>query len=560
MTDRYFASLLVVGGVCTGFALHAAGLAFQTRTRRYVSLMVLALLEAAYCVLVWRYLSLTDSELAKPWGHSFCAFTPFITWAFGELTMDLVERRPRWLTILQKVNLALSTSFAAGVIVDMLVGTSLVVKPEIQTDLTSIHRHLVLFTPLGQAYLAWVSAAFGCFAVLLFGSYRARRDLWPLVVGCILYFAATVSDFGIIFGFRDGLFMQHFGFFALVAGSWLVLANRFREAANRMKDAMTLLKEQRRQLLVTAPILHKQKLDSLGTLVAGVAHEINNPIQSIMNYALLLKREVDLKPPMSGFADEIAGESKRVAEIVQSLLRFGRGDVTPAVPADVSGIIDGTLKLIRSALVHDGIALHVDVDARLPEITCREAQLQQVMMNLIINARDAILRRDPTRTDPKQISIVVSQEVRDGEAWLVLEVSDTGEGIDPALAECIFEPFFTTNGVQGTGLGLWVSRGIVQAHGGTITYESEYGRAARFRVELPYVDRSGGRDGQGRLTPPPAGALTAGASSSGEPLEARGLVRRGVDSAHVHDRTEEESATRKPAEFRSPHCPWGLGF
>lgn len=485
MSDGYFLSLLVIGGVCLGFALHAASLAAQMRLRRYAYLMLLALLEAAYCLFAWRYFSLTDGQLARPWGQAFCAFAPYITWVFGELTMNLAESRPRWLVVLQRVNLFVTTLFACGVVVDILTGKSLVVTPEILTDLASLHRHRFVFTPFGLLYLGWVSIAFGCFAFTLFGSYRARRDLLPMVVGCAIYFVATISDFCICVGFYDGPFLQHFGFFALVVGCWRVLSNRFEEALNDMRRAVTRLEEQRNQLLIEAPMLHKQKLASLGTLAAGVAHEINNPIHTIMNYALLLKRQVAADTVASNFADEIALESKRVDEIVKSLLRFGRADSSMAIAANMSEILDGTLTLIRSSLVDDGIRLDVRVEADLPEITCRAAQLQQVIMNLVTNARDALIARDPMRTDEKRITIEVSRRTYDGELWLAVEVRDTGAGFDPNLSERIFDPFFTTKGAKGTGLGLSVSHGIVHAHGGCIRCESTPGRGSLFCIEIP---------------------------------------------------------------------------
>ena len=179
-----------------------------------------------------------------------------------------------------------------------------------------------------MAYLAWVSVAFSCFAVTLLSAYRTKRDLLPMVVGAIVYFAATISDFGICVGLFDAPFTQHFGFFALVIGCWRVISNRFEETLADMRRAVDRLEKQRNRLLVAAPMLHKQKLDSLGTLAAGVGHEINNPIQGIMNYALLLKREVAPDTTVSHFADEIATESKRIADIVQNLLRFARADGT----------------------------------------------------------------------------------------------------------------------------------------------------------------------------------------------------------------------------------------
>jgi signal transduction histidine kinase len=257
-----------------------------------------------------------------------------------------------------------------------------------------------------------------------------------------------------------------------------------------MQRAVERLEKERHLLLVAAPMLHKQKLDSLGTLAAGVAHEINNPIQGIMNYALLLKREAAPETTVNRFADEIASESKRVADIVQNLLAFARADGTKdgslAMAVPVSQILEGPLTLIRSSLVRRGITLEVRIDESLPEVTCRSAQMQQVVMNLVTNARDAVLTRAPTRTDEKRITVEASQLTRESEPWWVVVVSDTGDGFDPTLSERIFDPFFTTKGSEGTGLGLSVSHGIVHAHGGQITCATEPARGARFSVAIPY--------------------------------------------------------------------------
>lgn len=504
VSSEYFLSFLIVGGVCLGFALHALSLTLQTRRLRYAYLMLLSLLEAGYCFTGWAYFTSTEGREALPWGQAFCAFTPFITWIFGELTMDLADRRPAWLLRVQRLNLLLTVMFTGGVVVDMLLHTSLMMRPEILTDLGSLHRHRFVFTLLGQAYLAWVGVAFSCFAFILTKRSRTVHDLLPMVLGSVVYFVATMSDFAICVGLYDAPFTQHFGFFALVITSWRVISSRFEETLEEMRLAVHRLEEQRNALLLAAPLLHKQRLDSLGTLAAGVAHEISNPIQGIMNYALLLKRESPDATAAWRFADEIALESKRIAEIVHSLLRFARADEvtqkTVTIASRVSDIVEGAVILIRHSLVQGGIELVVDVEDGLSEVTCQSGQIQQVIMNLVANARDAIATRTETRTDDKRISVRAFQDMRAGDMWWGVEVSDTGDGFDPALAARIFDPFFTTKGTAGTGLGLSVSHGIVQAHGGVIRCHSEPGRGARFTFTMPYWHA---REESGpKLTPP----------------------------------------------------------
>ena len=485
MTDSYLVSLLVTGGICVGFGVHAGSLAMQTRQRRHVYLALLAMLEAAYCLFAWRYLSLVDAGLARVWGQALCVFTPWMTLLFGELTFDLAdrrpwERRPRAAVVLQWVTLAFSLAFSSSALFDIAFGTNFVLEPEIRTDLTMLHRHRLVFRPLGQAYLCWITFAFACFTAMLVAASRSRATSMPMVVGCIAYFVATVLDLAIVVGLKDGIYLQHFGFAVLVVGSWRVLSNALSDARMQFER----LEEQRDRLLTTPPAPRTTQ-SMLGTMAAGVAHEINNPVHGIMNYATLLKRQVDPRSAAGGFADEIALASKQVAEIVKSLLQFSRGDSVPTVAADMKRIVDGTLSLMRAGLADDEIVLRVQVDDTLPEITCRAAQLQQVLVNLVTNAREALLARDPARLDEKVINVDVSQFERDDAAWLAVEVSDTGDGFDAVLSEAIFEPFFTTKGPGGMGLGLSISNGIIRAHGGSIQSAAVPGRGARFRIELP---------------------------------------------------------------------------
>ena len=485
MSDWYFASLLVTAGVCLGFALHALDLACQARGRSYVHLLALSVLEGAYCLLTYRYLSETSPARALRWGQSISAFTPYITYVFGALTFTLTERRPRWLVMGQKLNLALTTLFAGGVVLDMIFQREIMVRSFLLTDLATEHRHRLLFTPLGTAYLLWVAIAFTCFAAQLFTDPQARRESAPIAVGCGLYFTATVLDFGIFVGLRDGYFFQHMGFFALVLSCWRVLGRRLERSILAQEEAVVRLEEQRQKLLLAAPVMHKQKLDSLGTLAAGVAHEINNPIHGILNYAQIMKRGLPQDTPERTFAEEIEREAKRVAEIVRNLLRFGRADESHAIAADVREIVNDTLVLLRGPLRKDMITLDVHVEDDLPELISRIQQLQQILMNLITNARDALNRRSPERTDAKTI-IVSVKRLPSKAGWVRFEVVDNGDGFEAEIADRVFDPFFTTKPVgEGTGLGLSISHGIARAHGGTLSCESERGLGTAFRVDLP---------------------------------------------------------------------------
>ncbi|PRQ09254.1 trifunctional serine/threonine-protein kinase/ATP-binding protein/sensor histidine kinase [Enhygromyxa salina] len=236
-----------------------------------------------------------------------------------------------------------------------------------------------------------------------------------------------------------------------------------------------------------AVLRQQQRLESIGTLASGVAHEINNPVQGIMNYAELIASSEDVSDMTREFAEEIGHESQRVATIVRNLLAFSRqeGD-RAATPAKLADIVEGTLSLIRTVLRKDQIALHIDIPDTLPSVDCRVQQIQQVIMNLVTNARDAVGGRWPDYHEKKRIEIVGSTFERNGQPWVRLTVTDTGGGVPEDVVARIFDPFFTTKGRdQGTGLGLAVSHGIVAEHGGELRLENEPGVSASFHLELP---------------------------------------------------------------------------
>jgi PAS domain S-box-containing protein len=234
-----------------------------------------------------------------------------------------------------------------------------------------------------------------------------------------------------------------------------------------------------------AQLRQQQKLESIGTLAGGVAHEINNPIQSIMNYADLVRLRVEPGGPVDEFASEIIHETERVAEIVRSLLAFARQEKQHHSPAQLLDILGSTRTLMAAVLRRDHIALDIDVPAELPPIRCRSQQIQQVFMNLLGNARDALNARYPEFDEDKRIRVVARAFERDGETWVATTVEDHGVGISPQVIDRVFDPFFTTKGPHaGTGLGLSVSHGIVREHRGELEVESEPGVFTRFRLNL----------------------------------------------------------------------------
>ena len=241
-----------------------------------------------------------------------------------------------------------------------------------------------------------------------------------------------------------------------------------------------------------ARLRQQQKLEAIGTFASGVAHEINNPVFGIMNYAQLVLERTDPASTEASYLQGIIEEGGRVSEIVRSLLMFSRQEKQAHSEARIEDIVERTVSLIRSILVKDGIDLRVELDQDLPAFKCRSQQIQQVLMNLLTNARDALNDRYPEHDADKVVLVRCSLIFKEERRWLHLTVEDHGAGIPEQVRAKIFEPFYSTKPKEkGTGLGLSISFGIVQDHHGNLDVESEPGQFTRFHLWLP-VDNGWG--------------------------------------------------------------------
>jgi len=239
------------------------------------------------------------------------------------------------------------------------------------------------------------------------------------------------------------------------------------------------------KLELEAQLRQAQRLESIGTLASGVAHEINNPLTGIINYAQLIADRTD-NAPLREFARGIIDEGNRVAAIVKNLLSFSRQSKESHSPARVADIVTASLSLVGAALRKDGIQIDVEVPDDLPSIKCRSQQIQQVLLNLLVNARDGLNARYPGYDEDKIVRVSAQKVQHDGRTWIRVAVEDHGAGIPPSILGRVFDPFFTTKPRdQGTGLGLSISYGIVRDHHGTLTVESVPNQSTRFLVELP---------------------------------------------------------------------------
>jgi PAS domain S-box-containing protein len=230
-------------------------------------------------------------------------------------------------------------------------------------------------------------------------------------------------------------------------------------------------------------------LASIGELAAGVAHEINNPINSIINFAQILVDEISKgENPTQEIPELIIKEGDRVASIVSSLLSFARENEKEKRPIDARHILDEVFALTETQILKEGINLTVDFPAGLKKILADFQQIEQVFLNIINNARYALNEKYPKAHAKKNFVIHGSEEMIDNKLYLEITFLDYGIGIPAEIIEKIYNPFFSTkpSGI-GTGLGLAISHGIISDHGGKLKFESTYGQFTKVTVLLPVI-------------------------------------------------------------------------
>ncbi|MEA2176613.1 MAG: hypothetical protein QOD00_4205 [Blastocatellia bacterium] len=247
----------------------------------------------------------------------------------------------------------------------------------------------------------------------------------------------------------------------------------------------------RRQLEIEKEEMQRQlfqssKLASIGELSAGVAHEINNPLNGIINFAQLLKDdEIARTETQQLMLDGIINEGERISEIVRNLLTFARQDTHESTHVNIAEAITTSMLLFGHQLEKDGITVEIELEENLPRVLADSSRLRQVMVNMISNAQHALKH---SSSDEKLLRITGSSLGEGSDQKVCIEFFDNGEGIREEIVDKVFDPFFTTKREHGgTGLGLSLSFGIIRAYGGTVKVESKEGSYTCFRIELPAV-------------------------------------------------------------------------
>jgi two-component system NtrC family sensor kinase len=254
------------------------------------------------------------------------------------------------------------------------------------------------------------------------------------------------------------------------------------ELAKSFNEMTRQLSETQRQLY------QSEKLASIGRLAAGVAHEINNPLTGVLTYSSFLLKRADPQAENKEDLEVIVRETKRCREIVKGLLDFGRQSPPEKRQVSINDVINHAVRIVQNQFAIQHIQLSTDLDPRLPSTQADVNQIQQVLINLLMNASDAIGEKGGTVTVTTGVADRTAGGADDGTLdrdYIRIRVSDDGCGIPAVNLSKVFEPFFSTKGQKGTGLGLAVVWGIIEKHNGRITVESTVGKGTAFTILLP---------------------------------------------------------------------------
>lgn len=249
----------------------------------------------------------------------------------------------------------------------------------------------------------------------------------------------------------------------------------FEQARGVVSGTLLVLENVTERVQLEQQLLQREKLSSIGLLAAGVAHEVNTPLAGVSSYAQMLLQQMSSNDPKRQLLEKIQSQTLRASGIVNNLLNFSRTGDTQFQEVDVNKVLEDTLQLLEPQLRSSNIEVKRSFGRNVPGAFGNAPKLQQVFMNLVLNARDAM-------PGGGRLSI----HTRLVDTSLVIDFGDTGIGIAPENIAQIYDPFFTTKEVgQGTGLGLALSYGIIQEHGGRIFVESRPGEGAHFTIKLP---------------------------------------------------------------------------
>ena len=260
--------------------------------------------------------------------------------------------------------------------------------------------------------------------------------------------------------------------------------------SNETGTFITIFQDITDSMNVEMQVRNLQRLETIENLASGVAHEINNPINGIMNYCQIILDTIDASAEIKEYAKVMMHESKRIAKTTRDLLKFSRYSSEVWECVNCNDMLGEITSLISATMRTDEIEFHSKFDTDIT-ITCIPQQVQQIVMNLLINARHAVMERSKENNLTGKVSITSEKIKRDGEARVLITVEDNGIGIPKQVQDRIYNPFFTTKGRDiGTGLGLSISLKMAQKHKGALYFETKENAYTKFHLELP-VEHAG---------------------------------------------------------------------
>lgn len=268
----------------------------------------------------------------------------------------------------------------------------------------------------------------------------------------------------------------------LLAASFNAMLKSLRQMKGDLEEWGRTLEEKVRRrteelVAMQARVAQAERLASLGKLAAGVAHEVNNPLGGILSLTALTLEDMKKDDPDRENLEEVLKQTERCRDIVKGLLDFSRQSEVKTELVDLNKILEATLSLIGRQALFFNVTVVKDLDPRLPSVMADTSQLQQVFMNILINAVQAMEERG---------AITITTRPSSSDNFVDVRISDTGCGIPQEKIDRIFDPFFTTKeSGHGTGLGLAIAYGIITKHGGTISVDSEVGKGSTFTIRLP---------------------------------------------------------------------------
>jgi two-component system sensor histidine kinase PilS (NtrC family) len=313
-------------------------------------------------------------------------------------------------------------------------------------------------------------------------TYDEIKGLWKDVFG---------DSIKGIFGHTDALKERPFNFEGQILkkdGSAAILgmtASLLKDDTNTVRGIILIFQDITKMIEMEEQVRRQERLATVGSLAAGIAHEIRNPLAALSGSVQVLRGEIELKEDNKRLMDIVVRETDRLNTIITGFLEYARPKTTLTERIDLKSMLDETIMLIKNSRAYgDSIRINVAVDANIA-LTGDAQRLRQVFWNLLINSCQAMQGGGTIA-----ISAVPFSFVDDDTVWCELNVSDTGQGIAREYLEKIFDPFFTTK-TGGTGLGLAIVYRIIEEHGGTISVESELGRGTSIKIRLPMVESTG---------------------------------------------------------------------